>query len=72
MGRNEIIQWSLVGVVVLLAILWIAVRMIRMAKKSSETHGCSYCPDSVNCKVKELKERAKRAENCHGGQSARN
>ena len=33
MERNEIIQWSLVGVVVLLAILWVAVRMVRIAKK---------------------------------------
>lgn len=73
MSRNEVIQWSVVGIIILLAILWVALRILRLSRNKS-SDSCSCCDSSQHCKVKDLKEEIskRRSENCRDGQSARN
>ena len=73
MERNELIQWSVVGVIVLLALVWAAVKIFRVSG-SKNSGGCSCCSDANQCKAKDLKDEILRrqSENCHGGRSARN
>ena len=77
LSQNEIVQWTVVSVIVLIALIFAALKVIRMGKKSSQSHVCDCCDSSDRCKVRDLKiSSAKaqklKAENCRGGQSARN
>ena len=71
MSQNEIIQWSIVSIIILIAIIWIVIQIIRKDKKKQ--NGCSCCDLSKSCKVKDIKEKTNQrlSENCHDGQSAR-
>lgn len=70
MSSNEIIQWTIVGVIVLVAIIWTAVKVSRIG--SPKNSGCDSCAGSPGCKAKELKNEIQRREGCRDGQSARN
>ena len=72
MEKNEIIQWSVVGIIILLALLWAALRILRLNKYKKDTGGCSCCSESASCKLKDLKSEISKTESCHDGQSARN
>ena len=71
MEKSELVQLTIVAVIVLVALLWVAVRILRLAKKNNAGSSCSCCSDANVCKAKELKQRA-RNRHCHDGQSARN
>ena len=81
MSQNEIIQVSIVCLIVLAAILWSAVRIAHMGKKKSGD-GCSCCSSANDCKAKELREEIRhrgnakdcrrKSGNYRDGQSAKN
>lgn len=58
MSKNEIIQWTIVSVIVLVAIIWVVVRLILLSRKKG-SGGCSCCSQESSCKLKELKQTAK-------------
>ena len=73
MTRNEIIQFTIVAIILLLALLWIIFKLIRSGKNQNQ--GCSSCSLSESCKTKELKNKIvnqQAKDDCHGGRSARN
>ena len=75
MSGNEAVQWSIVGLIVLAALVWITVKAIQMGRRKGDGNTCSCCSDATDCKARELKEMAnsrRRPENCRDGQSARN
>ena len=75
MGTNEIIQWSIVSIIVLGAIVWLAVWIIAINKKKGTGCNCGCCSESQDCKAQELKdmlELKKQSKSCRDGQSAKN
>lgn len=54
MTADMIIQYSIVGIVLLAACLWIVWKLFRRQKK--EADGCCGCALSENCKKKNLKK----------------
>ena len=73
MDKNEILQLTAVGIIVLLALLWAAWKVLKMGK--GRNSGCSCCSESDECKLKDLKQNMKAKtppENCRDGRSARN
>ena len=75
MDKNEIVQITIVALIILMALLWIVVRLIKKAK-NDDAGKCGCCELAKDCNIKQLSERAKKLrkerENCHGGQSAKN
>lgn len=73
MTPNEIVQWSVVCLIILIALVWWVIKIVRLGKKK-DGGGCSCCDQSTDCKAKDLKNRinVRQSENCHDGQSARN
>lgn len=74
MTQNEILQWTIAGVIVLIAILWAAIKILQMARSKNSGNSCSCCGESSDCKAKELKQIIEKNQ-CgrhHDGQSARN
>lgn len=80
MEQNELFQWSVVGIIVLLAIIWVFWRILSANRRSGSGCNCGGCSESSDCKAKELRdliearkiEAKKQSENCRDGQSARN
>lgn len=74
MAQNEAVQWTLVALIVLGALSWMAFRLVRLAKNRGKDSGCGCCSQSADCKAKELKDEIRRRQegNCHDEQSARN
>ena len=76
MAQNEAVQLTVVAVIVLAALVWVAVKASKMSHGKSGGCNCGSCDTSADCKAKELKEeivrRRRRDGNCHDGQSARN
>lgn len=79
MDSNEVVQWSIVAIMVLFAILWVAVRIIKINRLKRSSCQCGSCTESETCKAKALKDEIDRYKNikvqpedCHDGQSARN
>ena len=74
MSREQTLQWTVVGVIVLLALVWAALRIRKLARsKGKDSAGCSCCAQEADCKIKDLRQEIRqRSENCHDGQSARN
>ena len=70
------IQWSVVGVIVLIALVLAAVKIARLGHKAKKGEVCGCCSHASDCKAKDLKvTAAKERESgcrCHDGQSARN
>lgn len=58
MNKSEAIQWTIVGIIILVAIIWVVVRMILLARRK-DTGGCSCCAKESDCKLKEVKIKAK-------------
>lgn len=52
MDKNYVIQLSVVGIIVLLAIIWIIIRVIK--KNPAKESGCGGCALVENCKKTEL------------------
>lgn len=74
MERNEQIQWTIVAIVFLIAIVWAAIRIVKLFKKNGTTQSkCGCCSASDKCDLKEIAlRREKSPESCHDGQSAKN
>ena len=72
MSQNDAVQWTIVGIIILIDIIWVIVKMLNFGRKADT--GCNCCELSKKCKTKEIKEHFKgsRDENCHDGRSARN
>ena len=71
MGRNEVVQYSIVALIILAALVWAFVKVVKMSKKGHS--GCDCCSSSPDCKAKELKDHIRRQEQgCRDGRSARN
>lgn len=72
MASNYIVQISIVGVIVLGALVAAIIKIIKLSKKQGDC-GCGNCAASKDCAAKELTERSRRFKNeCRDGQSARN
>lgn len=73
MAQNEVVQWTIVGLLLIGAIVWMVVKAIRMARKRDTDCGCSGCGSSTDCKAKELRDeiRRRKSGNCCDGQSAK-
>ena len=72
MTKNEVIQWSIVGVFILGALFWAAIYTYKLTKQKGNNNGCGCCSQNLNCKIKELKDVSRQRQKCHDGQSARN
>lgn len=55
MTQNEVVQWSVVGIIVLMALIWAAIRIYNLSRHKGADSGCSCCSSAPNCKAKELK-----------------
>ena len=55
MDTNEAIQWTLVGLAIAAALIWLTVKVLKMKKREGEEGGCCGCSLSENCKKKDLK-----------------
>ena len=58
MDRNEVIQITIVALIILLAMIWAIIKIIRIGKKKGSGN-CSGCAQASDCAAKELVERAK-------------
>lgn len=72
MSQSEIIQWTIVGLIVLVALGIALFKMIKIASGKGTGCNCGTCGESVDCKAKEIRDAVKRRQNCHDGRSARN
>lgn len=76
MTNNEVWQWSIVGLLILGAIVWAAIKALRLTKHGKSDAGCGSCDNSSSCKARELKDfsnvRSSQSQNCRDGQSAKN
>lgn len=75
MNQNELIQWTVVSIIILIALVWVSLKIIISAKKNHNSNGCNCCDSLPHCKAKELKDAIdcqKQAKGYHDGQSARN
>lgn len=71
-ASNEIIQITIVGIIVLTALVWLIVKVVRMGKNSGGCQ-CGSCNQTEDCKARELMKHSKqKAPGCRDGQSARN
>lgn len=78
MERNEIIQWTVVGIILLCALVWASLKVASIGKKKNNGCECGCC-ESSDCKLRELKGRSHPATsrkqkhgNCRDGLSDRN
>lgn len=71
MEGGEIVQISIVGIIVLGAIVWAILKVIAIGKKKDGCN-CGSCGQAKDCAAKEIVEKIKDQQNCHDGQSARN
>lgn len=54
MSANEIVQYSIVGVILLVVCLWLIMKVTRKNNKNSG--GCCGCAIAEKCKKKDLKK----------------
>lgn len=72
MGQGEIIQYTVVAIIVLAAIVWAGLKVAKMNHNKGGNSGCGCCSSSSDCKIKELKRAREKRDCCRDGQSARN
>lgn len=72
MDKNEVIQWSIVGLIVLAALVWALIRIVNIGKGKSDSGDCNCCGSASDCKAKELKDEIRKRRDCRDGRSARN
>lgn len=62
MDKNLIIQYTVVGIIILCALIWIIVRMLTKKDKGA----CSGCSLSANCnKIKEHSKHSPKKDTCN-------
>lgn len=73
MEKNEALQWTIVALVILFALLWAGISIIKITRKKGIGGGCNCCSQVNSCTVKDIKNEIVRKQkgNCHDGQSAR-
>lgn len=72
MTRNDIIQWSVVAIILLIAIIWITVKAIRLIRNKGNSCNCGSCGEATDCKARELRQQIDQCTKNRDGQSARN
>lgn len=60
---NTAIQWTLVGLAIAGALIWLVAKVLKMRKRGNDDGGCYGCSLSENCKKKDLKNCDEKTKN---------
>ncbi|MCM1290905.1 MAG: hypothetical protein NC201_01175 [Prevotella sp.] len=62
MNTNLLIQYTVVAIIILIALIWIILRVTKIAKKKDANTGCCGCSLKTNCNSRKHPEKGCNAE----------
>ncbi|MCH5214099.1 MAG: hypothetical protein J1E97_02805 [Muribaculaceae bacterium] len=67
--ENQVVQLTIVAVIILIVLLWVIIKMTRFSK-GKDKENCACCSFSSDCKAKELVELSKKNAKRNSGKSS--